>query len=68
MNLNIRHAYKEDYALMRRIEIAVNKKDGIQHCKATWNHGLMHWYGALTLHNEHYVAASTIHGNEVWNA
>lgn len=67
MNLNIRYAYKKDYELMHRLEIAINHKDGIKHCKATWNHGLTLWYGALTFNNEHYIAGATIHGNEVWD-
>ena len=67
MNLNIRYAYKKDYELMRRLEIAINHKDAIKHCRATWNHGIMLWYGSLTFNNEHYVSAASVHGNEVWN-
>lgn len=68
MNLNIRHAYKKDYELMRRLEIALNNSDATQHVKATWNNGVMHWYGALCLNNEHYVASETIHGKDVWRS
>ena len=67
MNLNIRLAYKKDYELMHRLVSALNNKDGMKHVKATWNNGVMHWYGALCLNNEHYVSASTIHGNGVWH-
>lgn len=68
MNLNIRHAYKKDYELMRRLEDALNNGNAMQCVKATWNHGVMHWYGALCLNNEHYCAAETIHGKDVWRA
>ncbi len=66
MNTNVRYAYKKDYELMRRLESALNNNDAMQHVKATWNNGIMHWYGALTLNNEHYISASSIHGNSVW--
>ena len=66
MDLNIRHAYKKDYELMRRLEIAINKKDGMKHLHAHWNHGITLWYGALCLNNEHYIAEETIHGKSVW--
>lgn len=67
MNLNIRHAYAKDYELMRRLESALNHSDAMQHCHAEWNNGILLWYGALCLNNEHRCAAASVHGNEVWN-
>ena len=67
MNLNIRHAYKKDYELMRRLEVAINKKDAKQHLHAHWNKGIALWYGALCKNNEHYVAEENIHGKSVWD-
>lgn len=67
MNLNIRYAYAKDYELMRRLESALNHGDAMQKCHATWNDGILIWYGALCLNNEHRIAASTIHGSGVWS-
>ena len=72
MNLNIRYAYKKDYLFMHRMLSAINyhRSDTLEHCKATWNHGIMHWYGAGSFDAGHinasYVRAESVHGKEVW--
>lgn len=71
MNLNIRYAYKKDYELMRRLELALNYGDAIQYVRATWNHGITTWYGNGAITNSHinamYVRSEYVHGNEVWH-
>ncbi len=70
MNLNVRYAYAKDYELMRRLESALNHRDGIRYVRATWNHGIMRWYGQW-FSNKHinasHVRAESVHGNEVWH-
>lgn len=71
MNLNVRYAYKKDYELMRRLEIALNYSDAIQYVRATWNRGITRWYGNSAITHSHinakYVRSEYVHGNEVWH-
>lgn len=71
MNLNIRYAYAKDYELMRRLESALNHRDGIRYVRAAWNKGITTWHGngcfSRAAINPSYVRAESVHGNEMWH-